>query len=104
MACFLINPNKTIAIDKINRIIMAKNTQQLEVDKNYKAFKDLLSELIKSDKGRYALMHNSELIACFDTNRDAQQAGKKFLTGNPFSIQKITEKSVNLGIFSHTAY
>ena len=49
-------------------------------------------------------MHNSELIACFDTNRDAQQAGKKFLTGNPFSIQKITEKSVNLGIFSHTAY
>ena len=104
MTSLLINPNKAIAIDGINRIIMAKNTQQLEVDKNYKAFKNLLSELIMTDEGRYALMHKSELIACFDTNRDAQQSGEKLLKGKPFSIQKITEKPVDLGIFSHAKF
>lgn len=80
---------------------MTKHTQQAEVDQNYEAFKGMLSELIESDSGRFALLHNRELVACFDTNRDAVQAGKKILEGKPFSVQKVTRKPVDLGYFSH---
>ncbi len=42
----------------------------------------ILSNLIDSDEGRFALLHNRESVVCFDTNRDAQQAGKRFSEGN----------------------
>ena len=80
---------------------MTKHTQQEEVDQNYEAFKEMLSELMESDAGRFALLHNRELVACFDTNHDASQAGRKFPEGKPFSVQKITRKPVDLGYFSH---
>lgn len=80
---------------------MTNSIQQNEVDRNYEAFKQMLSELMESDPGRFALLHNRELVACFDTNRDAVQAGKKLLKDQPFSVQKITSKPVDLGYFSN---
>ena len=80
---------------------MTKSIQQKEVDRNYEAFKQMLSELMESDAGRFALLHNRELVACFDTNRDALQSGEKLLEDKPFSVQKITRKPVDLGYFSH---
>ena len=80
---------------------MTKHTQQEEVDRNYEAFKRMLSSLMESDQGRFALLHNGELVACFDTNRDAVQAGEKLLEGKLFSVQKITGKPIDLGYFSH---
>jgi len=83
---------------------MKTRTQQEEVDRNYKVFKnDLLEDLIKTDRGRFALLHNAKLIACFDTNRDAQEAGSKLIEGKPYSIQKITNRAVDLGYFSHAS-
>lgn len=81
---------------------MTTHSQQEEVDRNYKAFKKMLSDLIKSDEGRFALLHNAELLACFDTNRDAQQAGMKLLGGKLYSVQKVTKEAIDLGHFSHT--
>ncbi len=81
---------------------IAKNrTQQEEVDRNYKVFKNMLDDLMKSDNGRFALFHDAELIACFDTNRDAKQAADKLIGNKPYSVQKITSKKVDLGYFSH---
>ena len=77
---------------------MTKRTQQEEVDRNYEAFKQMLSGLMESDAGRFALLHNMEMVDCFDTNRDALQAGKKLLEDKPFSVQKITRKPVDLGM------
>ena len=77
------------------------HTQQEEVDQNYEAFKKMLPKLVDSDEGRFALLHDSKLIACFDTSHDARQAGEKLLKGQLFSIQKITDKPVDLGCFSH---
>ena len=75
--------------------------RRAEVDQNYEAFQGMLAELMESDAGRFALLHNRQLAACFDTNRDALQTGQKLFEGKPFSIQQITRKSVNLGYFSH---
>ncbi len=80
---------------------MSTDKQQVEVDQNYEAFKILLPDLLKTDVNRYALMHNREVITCFDTSRDAMQAGRKLLGGKHFSVQQVTDKSVDLGYYSH---
>lgn len=79
---------------------MIDNNIQQEVDGNYEAFKAFLPELLKTDANRFALMHNRQVIACFDTSRDAIEAGQKMVDG-PFSIQEVTDRSVDLGYFSH---
>jgi hypothetical protein len=81
----------------------SRKTQQQEVDQNYEAFKKRLPELLKSEAGRFALMHNQEVIACFDTSRDALQAGRKLFASKHFSIQEITRQAVDLGYFSHAS-
>lgn len=76
-------------------------TQQEEVDQNYEAFKALLPDLLNTDANRFALMHDRKVIACFDTSRDAMQAGQSLLAGKPFSVQEITLQTIDLGYFSH---
>ncbi|MDE2914261.1 MAG: hypothetical protein OXL68_15195 [Paracoccaceae bacterium] len=83
---------------------MGSKTQQEEVDRNYEAFKKVLPELVKTDAKRFALMHDKEVVACFDTSRDALQAGQKLFEGQHFSIQEITMQAVDLGYFSHAGF
>lgn len=80
---------------------MTTKTQQEEVDQNYAAFKDLLPDLLKTDANRFALMHERQVLACFDTSRDAMQAGRRLLNGKLFSVQEVTQRSVDLGGLSH---
>ena len=81
---------------------MTDVTQQQEVDQNYEAFKKILPQLMESgDLNRFALMQNREVMACFDTSRDAMLAGRKLLNGEPFSVQEVTDKPVDLGYYSH---
>ena len=79
---------------------MSIDRQQKEVDQNYEAFKSMLPDLLKTDANRYALMHNQQVAACFDTSRDAMQAGRKLLKGKNFSVQLVTNEPVDLGYFS----
>lgn len=80
---------------------MAATSQQQEVDRNYEAFKEVLPELLRTDENRFALMHDRKVIACFDTSRDAMQAGHALLGDKKFSVQEVTRRSVDLGYFSH---
>lgn len=80
---------------------MVAKTQQDEVDQNYEAFKAMLPDLLKTNENKFALMHNREILACFDTSQDAIKAGHTLLEGKRFSVQEVTCKSVDLGYFSH---
>ena len=77
------------------------DSQQQEVDRNYEAFMKVLPNLIKNDAGRTALMRHGEVIMCFDTERDAIEAGRRFFEDRRFSIQKVRSRPVDLGYFSH---
>ena len=79
---------------------MSTEKQQVEVDRNYETFKALLPGLLKTDFGRYALMQNRKVIACFDTSRDAMQVGRILLEGKHFSVQHVTNRFVELGYYS----
>lgn len=80
---------------------MPASSQQQEVDRNYEAFKEMLPDLLRTDENRFALMNDRKVVACFDTSRDAMQAGRALLGGKRFSVQEITRRPIDLGYFSH---
>ena len=77
------------------------DTQQREVDRNFKQFQKLLPDLLKQHPGKYALMKDGEVVEVFDTARDAYAAGNKIYSDGLFSIQHVADASIDLGFFSH---
>ncbi len=73
-----------------------------QLDQNYEAFTKLLPELVKSHPGKFALMHDGNIMEYFDTVRDAYKTGNAlFKKDTEFSIQEIIETPIDLGFFSH---
>jgi hypothetical protein len=69
---------------------------------NYEVFRQKLPELLVAHPGKFALMHDGEIVEFFDTAHDAYVAGKKlFEAPHPFSVQEIIDPPANLGFFSH---
>jgi len=76
-------------------------TAQAEVDRNYDAFVELLPGLMRTHANKWALLHDGELTAVFDTARDAHLAGVKLYPNARYSVQEVTDRPVDLGWFSH---
>ena len=71
-----------------------------QVQKNREAYEKLRDKLEYEHLGRYALMHNGEVIDIYNDSGDAYSIGcDKYGLGN-FSIEKIGEKPISLGIFT----
>lgn len=79
----------------------ARTRHQQEVDRNHKAFKKMLPELMQDHPGGFALLRDCGLVACFDTSRDAIEAGRTFFDDGIFSVQEIRARPVDLGWYSH---
>ena len=79
-------------------------TQQQEVDRNYEAFLKLLPSIINTHRNQYALMQDGKVVGYYSTSRDAITTANRFLEGKPFSIQRVTDGSVDLGYFSHALH
>jgi hypothetical protein len=71
-------------------------TQEEQVKLNYDAFKRLLPSLLK-ELNKYALMRDGEVVAIYDTMPDAVTTAQKLFPDGRCSIQKITDKPINLG-------
>jgi hypothetical protein len=74
-------------------------TQDEQVKLNYDAFKKLLPGLLK-DADKYALMKDGSVVAIYDTMPDAVTTAEKLFGDGQWSIQKITDKPINLGLRS----
>jgi hypothetical protein len=73
-----------------------------QVDTNYAAFKTLLPALLAKHAGKFALLHNGEVVEFFDTPRDAFLAGQKlYESQDDFSVQEVKDTPVDLGYFSY---
>ena len=75
--------------------------QVSQVDINFQAFQKKMPELLVSQRGKFALMRDAEIIEFFDTARDAYVAGQKIFSDGLFSIQEVVETPVDLGFFSY---
>ena len=72
-----------------------------EVRRNYEAFVQKLPELLPAHRGKFALMHDADIVEFFDTAADAFRAGKKLYAEGRFSIQEVTDTVADLGFLSH---
>jgi hypothetical protein len=73
-----------------------------QIERNYQAFQEQLPSLIATQRGKFALMRDGQVIEFFDTARDAYVTGQRlFEQDKLFSVQEVTEVPVDLGFFSH---
>ena len=75
--------------------------RQEHIRRNYEVFQAQLRQLMGTHRGKFALMHESEIVEFFDTARDAYVAGQKLFPVGLFSVQEVVETPVDLGFFSH---
>ena len=76
-------------------------TQQEEVERNYRAFRKRLPDILGEHRNKFALMRDTEIVDFFDTGRDAFVAGSNMYADGRFSIQEVTDQPVDLGYLSH---
>jgi hypothetical protein len=71
---------------------------------NYQAFEKLLPDLVKTACGKFALMHDTQLVGLFESAGEAHAAGRETFDDSLFSVQKVEESAINLGFFSYARY
>ena len=79
---------------------VSKEKKIEEIEKNYEFFKSNLSELLETHKNTYALIRQRKILNYFKTIYDAEKFAREKFDDNLYSIQKITNKPIELGIFS----
>ena len=80
---------------------MTQDAHQRQIEANYAAFQSKLPYLLEEHGREFDLMRNGEIVEFFDTARDTYAAGKKMFEDGLFSVQEVTDVSIDLGFFSH---
>jgi hypothetical protein len=73
----------------------------VEIERNYGAFIDMLDDLLPANAGRYALIRDRTLAGVFDSPGDAERQGFAKFGAAPYSIQLVTDEPVDLGFMSN---
>jgi hypothetical protein len=77
------------------------HTIEVEIQRNYAAFIDILQSLLPTHFGRYALFHDQVLEGVFDSPGEAARTGFAKFGAAPYSIQIVTDEPVDLGFMSN---
>ena len=75
------------------------NERQAEVERNFAKFKEILPTLDASN-GKFALMRHGDIVQIYDTFAHALKTAVAFYADGLYSIQKITDKPIDLGLRS----
>lgn len=79
------------------------DARTLEIQENYRYFQTVVSDLMKSHAGMYALLHSQTLVEVFPKPLDAMIEGRKRYSDGVFSVQMVTDRPVDLGFLSNAA-
>jgi hypothetical protein len=74
------------------------------VDRNFSAFMGMLPDLLLTHPGKYALLHDGEVVDFFDSLSDAVRFGHAKFGDLNFSVQEVTRQDVSLGFYSHALH
>lgn len=75
-----------------------------EIEENLAFFQAKVQELLKDHRNRFALLRQKQIIGMYDTLRDAKTAGDKLFPDGLFSIQEVTDRASDLGVFSYAVH
>jgi hypothetical protein len=84
--------------------IMAMTAKEQAIADNYQAFEQMLPGLLENDEGRFALLHDRQLVGVYDTGGEAHAVGAKRFDDGLFSVQKVKRGTISLGFFSYARY
>jgi hypothetical protein len=76
---------------------------QTEIDRNFDIFQRELPNLTRHE-GKFALMRHGDIINFYDTLADAVSTGNAIYEDRIFSVQRVTDKPIDLGFLSHAMY
>lgn len=75
-----------------------------EIDKNLAFFESRLPDLLPHHRDRYVLLREASIVGIYDTIRDAQTAAGALYKDGRYSVQKVTDKPVQLGVYSYALH
>ena len=80
---------------------MDRERQRRQVDENYAVFERQLPSFLHEHEDEFAVMRDGEVVAFMpDATAALREAHRRF-PDEIFSIQEVTDKPIDLGIFSH---
>jgi hypothetical protein len=100
-------PDRDCQSSRIGKVVKMSDvewTKQDEIDANLSFFQKKLPELLEKHRDKYALLKDEEVVAFYDTVVDAQTTGEKLYQDGIFSVQKVTDTSINLGFYSYAMH
>lgn len=74
---------------------------EVEIERNFAVFADMLVHLLPDQRGRYALLHDQKLIGTYGSAGEAERAGYARFSTAPYSIQLVTDEVADLGFQSY---
>ena len=75
-----------------------------EIGCNYDWFQRHIGEFLPDHRGEYALLRKCEVVGFCAKVGQALDTAIAAFGSQPFSIQEVTDESIDLGFFSHVAY
>lgn len=83
---------------------MDAQTLSQEVDANFDFFQPRLAEFLECEAGKFALLRHRAVIGFYPDPGTADQVGHSKFPDGRYSIQEVTDKPVNLGLYSNASH
>ena len=80
---------------------MADSAIDVEIDRNYDAFRLKLDSYLSNHAGQIALMRSGAVFGFFDRLGEALDVARREFPDGLYSIQPVEKEPVDLGFFSH---
>lgn len=74
-----------------------------EIDQNYAAFEKLMPTLLTKHAGGFALLRERQLVGVYSKAVDAVAEAQQRFADGIFSIQRITDRALDLGFLSYAS-
>ena len=80
---------------------MDKVEIQKEVDENYKFFQASKDKISEENSDKFVLIRHKKFIDFYTTKEDAITAGKSQFSDDLFSVQKVEDDIIDLGLVGY---
>ena len=74
---------------------------ETQTDRNYEAFQLMLPRLLNAHAGKFALLHDCEVVDFFSTSLEATITGARKFGLGAFSVQVVCDQPEHLGFYSY---
>jgi hypothetical protein len=73
-----------------------------EIARNYDFLQRNLARFMPDQAGRFALLSHQQVLGFFDDAFEAVQAGRRSASDGLYSVQEVTDRPVELGVYANS--